>query len=112
MELHVKDQLLMELTKLYKMREPIMKWVSLMLLLAGVSCRLAPLLWGKNKTRKERVYLETTCQICSENYVEVIFVPCYHAIVCSDCSRKIKNCLICRRHIAYKSWVDEQINTN
>lgn len=39
------------------------------------------------------------CIICMEEPKSTIFAPCGHFYSCQDCSKRIKQCPICRSHI-------------
>ncbi|KAK3596950.1 hypothetical protein CHS0354_002517 [Potamilus streckersoni] len=49
----------------------------------------------ENKMLKE----QTTCKICMENPVRVIFLPCGHFVCCELCAPAFQKCPICRKHI-------------
>lgn len=36
------------------------------------------------------------CRICCESLPRVVFEPCGHQIVCTDCSKRMKKCLECK----------------
>ena len=42
----------------------------------------------------------TECVVCLEERYNIAFVPCGHLITCLECSFKVKNCPVCRLHIA------------
>lgn len=39
------------------------------------------------------------CCICLQSPREIAFVPCGHTLCCQDCSRKVKECPVCRKKI-------------
>uniref|UniRef100_A0A8C4S7L7 RING-type E3 ubiquitin transferase n=1 Tax=Erpetoichthys calabaricus TaxID=27687 RepID=A0A8C4S7L7_ERPCA len=39
---------------------------------------------------------ERTCKVCMDKVVSVVFVPCGHLVVCTDCATSLHNCPICR----------------
>jgi hypothetical protein len=47
-----------------------------------------------------------TCTICYENEIKVLLKPCNHLCVCSNCSKKIDNCPMCRENIFAKEEVN------
>ena len=42
------------------------------------------------------------CPICCENSIEVMVKPCNHVAACSECSKRLKKCLICKEPIDKK----------
>ncbi|XP_060070270.1 baculoviral IAP repeat-containing protein 3-like [Ylistrum balloti] len=46
----------------------------------------------ENATLKER----TTCKICLQNPVAIVFLPCGHLVSCAQCAPALKVCPICR----------------
>lgn len=36
------------------------------------------------------------CKVCMENDVESVFLPCGHAMACSSCSGRLRDCPVCR----------------
>ncbi|XP_064634420.1 uncharacterized protein LOC135492142 [Lineus longissimus] len=49
----------------------------------------------ENRQLKE----QTTCKICMDNEVSMVFVPCGHLVACADCAPNLRECPICRRPI-------------
>ncbi|KAG2461468.1 BIR7A protein, partial [Polypterus senegalus] len=39
---------------------------------------------------------ERTCKVCMDKVVSIVFVPCGHLVVCTDCATSLRNCPICR----------------
>ncbi|XP_041112537.1 baculoviral IAP repeat-containing protein 7 isoform X1 [Polyodon spathula] len=39
---------------------------------------------------------ERTCKVCMDKVVSIVFVPCGHLVVCTDCAASLSNCPICR----------------
>ncbi|XP_058846965.1 baculoviral IAP repeat-containing protein 7-B-like isoform X2 [Acipenser ruthenus] len=39
---------------------------------------------------------ERTCKVCMDKVVSIVFIPCGHLVVCSDCAASLSNCPICR----------------
>lgn len=37
------------------------------------------------------------CRRCSDNPVSVVFLPCGHLCVCTDCAPSIKHCMLCKQ---------------
>lgn len=46
----------------------------------------------ENSELKER----TTCKICCESIVSIVFLPCGHLVCCAQCSPALKDCPVCR----------------
>ena len=52
---------------------------------------------------------ERTCKVCMDKPVSIVFIPCGHLVVCSDCATSLRHCPICRASIrgsvrAFMSW--------
>eukprot|EP00033_Pygsuia_biforma_P003854 GCRY01004222.1.p1 GENE.GCRY01004222.1~~GCRY01004222.1.p1 ORF type:complete len:201 (-),score=1.71 GCRY01004222.1:27-629(-) len=45
------------------------------------------------------------CKICMDAKTNVIFIPCKHYVCCSECSRRLTRCPICRTKIRQKITV-------
>ena len=43
------------------------------------------------------------CEVCTENQIDVIMLPCNHMFCCTTCSLRIKKCMVC------KELVDDNI---
>ena len=41
------------------------------------------------------------CKICMDAEINIVFLPCTHAIACSKCAMNMEHCPICRSHIKY-----------
>uniref|UniRef100_A0A9R1SQV8 RING-type E3 ubiquitin transferase n=2 Tax=Cyprinus carpio TaxID=7962 RepID=A0A9R1SQV8_CYPCA len=39
---------------------------------------------------------ERTCKICMDKLVSMVFIPCGHLVVCTDCAASLRHCPICR----------------
>ena len=39
------------------------------------------------------------CMVCSDQRREILFSPCGHITVCSQCSTRVKKCLLCREFV-------------
>ena len=39
------------------------------------------------------------CKICMDAEINIVFLPCTHAIACSKCAMNMEHCPICRSHI-------------
>ncbi|XP_048839616.1 baculoviral IAP repeat-containing protein 7 isoform X3 [Brienomyrus brachyistius] len=39
---------------------------------------------------------ERTCKVCMDKLVSMVFIPCGHLVVCTDCAASLRNCPICR----------------
>ncbi|CAL8259026.1 baculoviral IAP repeat-containing protein 7 [Gadus morhua] len=42
---------------------------------------------------------ERTCKVCMDKPVSIVFIPCGHLVVCSDCATSLRHCPICRASI-------------
>ncbi|XP_010874145.1 baculoviral IAP repeat-containing protein 7 isoform X1 [Esox lucius] len=42
---------------------------------------------------------ERTCKVCMDKLVSIVFIPCGHLVVCSDCAASLRHCPICRATI-------------
>ncbi|XP_021444554.2 baculoviral IAP repeat-containing protein 7 isoform X1 [Oncorhynchus mykiss] len=42
---------------------------------------------------------ERTCKVCMDKLVSMVFIPCGHLVVCSDCAASLRHCPICRATI-------------
>ncbi|CAH1110344.1 unnamed protein product [Psylliodes chrysocephalus] len=40
-----------------------------------------------------------TCKICGDKEVQMVFIPCGHAVSCVSCSQSVVICIICRAPI-------------
>ncbi|KAL1803324.1 hypothetical protein ACET3Z_031971 [Daucus carota] len=47
------------------------------------------------------------CQVCFEEQINVVLLPCRHRILCRSCCQRCKRCPICRIYIAQRLCVDE-----
>lgn len=52
---------------------------------------------------------ERTCKVCMDKMVSMVFIPCGHLAVCSECAAILRHCPICRAVIrgsmrAFLSW--------
>ncbi|XP_075680396.1 RCC1 and BTB domain-containing protein 1-like [Dermatophagoides pteronyssinus] len=45
------------------------------------------------------------CSICCDREVQIVFLPCQHLTSCEQCSKRMKNCPICRANINRRSRV-------
>ncbi|XP_065142375.1 baculoviral IAP repeat-containing protein 7 [Paramisgurnus dabryanus] len=43
-----------------------------------------------------RLQEERTCKVCMDKCVSVVFIPCGHLVVCTDCAASLRHCPICR----------------
>ncbi|KAB5546458.1 hypothetical protein PHYPO_G00072260 [Pangasianodon hypophthalmus] len=39
---------------------------------------------------------ERTCKVCMDKPVSMVFIPCGHLVVCSECAASLRHCPICR----------------
>ncbi|XP_051947914.1 baculoviral IAP repeat-containing protein 7-like isoform X1 [Xyrauchen texanus] len=39
---------------------------------------------------------ERTCKVCMDKHVSMVFIPCGHLVVCTDCAASLRHCPICR----------------
>lgn len=55
-----------------------------------------------NKAALGNIFDENCCAVCLENESNIIFIPCFHQIVCWDCASMLKGdqqCPLCRKQI-------------
>jgi baculoviral IAP repeat-containing protein 7/8 len=43
------------------------------------------------------VNIATTCKVCMNNELGVLFLPCAHIVCCTKCALEVKNCPFCRK---------------
>jgi len=48
----------------------------------------------------EKIQDSFTCQCCADSAINTVFIPCGHLVCCSDCSKKVENCPLCRSDIS------------
>ena len=65
--------------------------------ISSFTCRRANINYLTNERRECDNVLN--CSICYTNEKNVVFLPCKHNVTCSECSKNIKNCPICRKKI-------------
>merc|ERR1712029_968789 len=53
---------------------------------------------GGVNSRSSELSLEE-CMVCSDQTRDTLFVPCGHVTVCSQCSVRVKKCLLCKEYI-------------
>ena len=39
------------------------------------------------------------CKICYEEIIEIMLFPCRHAVTCSECTKRVRSCPLCRQPI-------------
>lgn len=39
------------------------------------------------------------CMVCSDQKRDILFVPCGHITICSQCSVRVKKCLLCKEFV-------------
>ncbi|KAK0042866.1 E3 ubiquitin-protein ligase XIAP [Biomphalaria pfeifferi] len=42
---------------------------------------------------------QTTCKICMDREVDIVFLPCGHLVSCTECAVAMKDCPVCRAHV-------------
>ncbi|KAK2723321.1 hypothetical protein QYM36_001843 [Artemia franciscana] len=47
------------------------------------------------------------CMVCSDLKREIVFNPCGHAVSCSNCSSRIKKCIICKEQVQTRIKIEE-----
>lgn len=52
----------------------------------------------------------TTCKICQQRQVNVLFLPCGHLIACAQCATALRTCAVCRQPV--KGAVRVQSDSN
>lgn len=60
--------------------------------------------------RKEDV-TEDSCQLCFDSIASIRLIPCQHTGFCSNCSKQLKTCPICRSEIVRVEVMPETFNT-
>ena len=65
--------------------------------ISSFTCRRAKESYLTNEKKEYDSALN--CAICFTNEKNVVFIPCKHNVACSDCSKNLKNCPICRKKI-------------
>lgn len=63
--------------------------------IADVDREEAKTLLAENRQLKD----QTTCKICLEETVSIVFLPCGHLCCCSQCAPALRKCPICRGFI-------------
>ncbi|XP_069099293.1 baculoviral IAP repeat-containing protein 7 isoform X2 [Pleurodeles waltl] len=66
---------------------------------AGGACASAAGTSGTIKEQLRQLQEERVCKICMDNQVSVVFVPCGHLVVCTECAPELSDCPICRASI-------------
>lgn len=56
----------------------------------------------KKVPKKARETSEKNCKLCEDNKVEIVFVPCGHAMSCQNCANKCLCCPVCRGRIEWR----------
>ena len=51
------------------------------------------------RKQNETLKSSSTCKVCMDQKVGVLFLPCRHLICCTPCSDSIKRCPLCRQRI-------------
>ncbi|KAK0042868.1 E3 ubiquitin-protein ligase XIAP [Biomphalaria pfeifferi] len=51
------------------------------------------------KHKNDLLLQQTTCKICMDNEVDIVFLPCGHPVSCTECAVALKDCPVCRAHI-------------
>ena len=67
------------------------------------------------KIDKAKLDFENKCRICEEEEISLTFMPCKHAICCSECGIRLKRCIECQsiiidKMIAEANKVNREIN--
>jgi len=60
---------------------------------------------GKALAESNLVKLKYDCVVCFDSKVDMMFLPCAHACVCSNCSARIDRCPLCRKNIRQKRHI-------
>ncbi|KAL3881989.1 hypothetical protein ACJMK2_028371, partial [Sinanodonta woodiana] len=55
--------------------------------------------YGELEEENKKLKEQTTCKICMENPIRVIFLPCGHLVCCETCAPAFRKCPICRKRI-------------
>ena len=51
------------------------------------------------KRKIELLKTERTCKICMDDESNMLFLPCGHLVTCSECSKTVSKCCICKKTI-------------
>ena len=51
------------------------------------------------RTENERMKTQMQCKVCFNADVGVVFLPCGHLVVCTNCAPSLQSCVICRKKI-------------
>ncbi|XP_048239004.1 baculoviral IAP repeat-containing protein 2-like [Haliotis rufescens] len=51
------------------------------------------------KAENRRLKEQSTCRVCKNNAVSILFLPCGHLVTCSDCAEKVHECVMCGKTI-------------
>ena len=60
---------------------------------------------GGGSNRSSEANLDE-CMVCSDQTRDILFLPCGHVTVCSQCSIRVKKCLLC------KEYIDERVKVS
>ena len=52
---------------------------------------------------------ENNCFVCSDMARDILFTPCCHIVTCSQCSQRVKRCLICKEQVQSRIQVSTEI---
>ena len=68
--------------------------------------------YEREKAQREIEYLKATnivtdteitqkyeCKLCMERFIEIVFLPCGHALACRKCAKSCIVCPVCALHI-------------
>ncbi|XP_066527037.1 baculoviral IAP repeat-containing protein 7 isoform X3 [Hoplias malabaricus] len=61
---------------------------------ASVGEKVLPNLSAEEQLRQ--LQEERTCKVCMDKLVSMVFIPCGHLVVCTDCAASLRHCPICR----------------
>ena len=67
-------------------------------LLNGISCNNVPIEPSFDVCGIYEIDCNTSkCKICNVNKINVIFLPCQHAVSCNKCYKKLFECITCHK---------------
>lgn len=47
------------------------------------------------------------CMVCSDSKRDTLFSPCGHVTTCSQCSPRVKKCLLCKQTVQARTLIEE-----
>ena len=47
------------------------------------------------------------CMVCSDQKRDILFIPCGHITICSQCSVRVKKCLLCKEFVDDRRKIED-----